>query len=213
MYELAGLSGGYSYMYDDGRFPQPPGGHARGMASTIIIGDGPAGLSAALFLAKNAHQVTVYGTDETAMHYAHLHNYLGVPDTGGTAFQEIARQQVRDVGATLLDARVTGVTATGDGFEVTTDEGTATADYLILAGGKTAGDLARAVGVDVTPDGVDTDTEGRTGVERVYAVGRLVRPDRSQAIISAGYGAAAALDILSREAGEDVHDWDSPLKG
>jgi thioredoxin reductase len=46
----------------------------------------------------------------------------------------------------------------------------------------------------------------------VYVVGRLARPNRSQAIISAGAGAAAALDILSREAGEDVHDWDSPPK-
>jgi thioredoxin reductase (NADPH) len=40
----------------------------------------------------------------------------------------------------------------------------------------------------------------------------VARPDRSQAIISAGAGAVAALDILSREAGRDVHDWDSPSK-
>ena len=33
---------------------------------------------------------------------------------------------------------------------------------------------------------------------------------RSQAIISAGDGAAAALDILSTEKGEDVLDWDEP---
>jgi hypothetical protein len=36
--------------------------------------------------------------------------------------------------------------------------------------------------------------------------------ERSQAIISAGDGARAALDILSREAGKDVRDWDSPPK-
>jgi thioredoxin reductase (NADPH) len=44
----------------------------------------------------------------------------------------------------------------------------------------------------------------------VYAVGRQVRPDRSQAIISAGDGAAAAIDILSTVRGESVQDWDSP---
>ena len=49
-------------------------------------------------------------------------------------------------------------------------------------------------------------------MDRVYVVGRSARPKRSQAIISAGAGAAAALDVLSREAGEDVQDWDSPPK-
>ena len=44
----------------------------------------------------------------------------------------------------------------------------------------------------------------------VYAVGRLVRPQRSQAIISAGAGAAAAIDILSTLKGEPVQDWDEP---
>jgi thioredoxin reductase (NADPH) len=47
-------------------------------------------------------------------------------------------------------------------------------------------------------------------VPGVYVVGRLARPGRSQAIISAGDGASAAIDILSKEKGEDVTDWDSP---
>jgi thioredoxin reductase len=46
-------------------------------------------------------------------------------------------------------------------------------------------------------------------MDRVYAVGRSARPERSQAIISAGAGATAALDILAREAGKNVTDWDS----
>jgi hypothetical protein len=47
-------------------------------------------------------------------------------------------------------------------------------------------------------------------MDRVYVVGRSARPERSQAIISAGAGAAAALDILAAEAGKNVTDWDSP---
>ncbi|WP_157965139.1 FAD-dependent oxidoreductase [Euzebya rosea] len=185
------------------------------MTSTIVIGDGPAGLSAALFLAKNDHHVTVYGGDETAMHWAHLHNYLGVPDIGGSAFQEVARQQAVDRGATLVEEVVTAVRVEGDRFAVST-EGThtdASADYLIIAGGKTATSLAESLGIESGPNGVDTDRDGRTVVDRVYVVGRLAKPNRSQAIISAGAGASAALDILSREAGDDVHDWDSPPKG
>jgi hypothetical protein len=36
--------------------------------------------------------------------------------------------------------------------------------------------------------------------------------NRSQAIISAGAGAVAAVDILAREEGKDVQDWDTPPK-
>ena len=56
------------------------------------------------------------------------------------------------------------------------------------------------------------DQNNQASVDRVYVVGRAVRPTRSQAIISAGAGAAAALDILAREEGKDVQDWDSPPK-
>jgi thioredoxin reductase (NADPH) len=180
------------------------------MARIAIVGDGPAGLSAALFLAKNHHDAVVYGTDETPMHYAHLYNYLGVEDIGGTAFQELARRQVANQGAHLRADEVEAVAVDGDGFVVTTAAGTDQADYVVLAGGKAAQSLAASLGAEKDGGHVPVDAEYRTGVDRVYAVGRVARPERSQAIISAGAGAVAALDILSREAGKDVQDWDSP---
>jgi thioredoxin reductase (NADPH) len=183
------------------------------MAKALVIGDGPAGLSAALLLAKNAVGTVVYGGDQTAMHYAHLHNYLGVADLGGDDFQQIARQQVVDQGADLREQEITEVRRDGQSFTVRTDAGEeATADYLVLAAGKPGRRLAEQLGVEQGERGVRVDAEGRTSVDRVYAAGRLVRPERSQAIISAGDGARAALDILSREADKDVHDWDSPPK-
>lgn len=181
------------------------------MASIIVVGDGPAGLSAALFLARGDHDVTVFGTDETAMHYALLRNYLGVEEVLGSDFQVHARSQVQAAGARLVDERVTAITRDGERFEVATEAETrVTADYLVLAAAKKGTDLARQVGVDTDRSGVAVDTEYRAPVDRVYVVGRLARPDRSQAIISAGAGATAALDILAREAGKDVTDWDTP---
>jgi len=63
--------------------------------------------------------------------------------------------------------------------------------------------LAKALGVAMSKDGaVQVDVNGRTSIDRLYTVGRSTRPGRSQAIISAGDGAAVAIDILSAEAGE-----------
>ncbi len=46
----------------------------------IVVGDGPGGLSAALFLTKSGLKVVVYGQDKTAMHGALLKNYIGIPE-------------------------------------------------------------------------------------------------------------------------------------
>jgi thioredoxin reductase len=181
------------------------------MASVAIVGEGPGGLSAALFLAKNGHEVTVFGTNKTAMNYAYLHNYLGIPEIAGTSFQTIAKRQVTGFGATLREEEVTSI-GVDNGFVVSTDSGSITADYLILTEGKSP-ELARSLGVAEDETGaVVVDKDFRSSLDRVYVVGRSVRPERSQAIISAGAGATAALDILALEAGTNVQDWDTPPK-
>jgi thioredoxin reductase (NADPH) len=184
------------------------------MASIAVIGDGPAGLSAALFLAKNGQRAMVYGQDETAMHYALLRNYLGIDEIAGSEFQERARAQAQRHGADLVDDRVTEIRRDGDRFVVVTEAGREdAADHVVLAAAKKGSSLATQLGIASSGEGVEVDTDYRTSVDRVYAVGRLARPQRSQAVISAGAGAVAALDILSREAGEDVTDWESPEEG
>jgi thioredoxin reductase len=181
------------------------------MAKIIIVGDGPAGLSAALLLAKNGHEATVYGKDETPVHRAYLQNYLGLPDMLGDDFLDAAREQVARYGAILRDDRVTSISE-DDGFRVETEDGSVDeADYLVLAEGKNAASAA-ALGLEQGETGIAVDTDYRSSMDRVYVVGRSARLKRSQAIISAGAGAVAALDILAREAGKDVQDWDTPPK-
>ena len=86
------------------------------------------------------------------------------------------------------------------------------ARYLILSEGKSPR-LARQLGLVFDEQtGIATDRNARTALGTVYVVGRAARPGRSQAVISAGDGAAAAIDILSRERGQDVVDWDEPAK-
>lgn len=178
----------------------------------VIIGDGPGGLSAALFLAKNGLDVVVYGEDKTAMHWAQVKNYLGLAELHGTQFQKIARDQVATFGARVENRHVDAAEAGPNGFSVTLAGGEkVSARYVILSEGKSPR-LAQQLGVAFEGPRALTNREGQTSVKGVYAVGRLARPARSQAIISAGDGAIAALDILSTEKGKDFADWDSPPK-
>jgi thioredoxin reductase (NADPH) len=180
----------------------------------IIVGDGPGGLSAALFLAKNGLSVTVYGQDKTAMHWALLKNYLGFPEVHGSELQRIGRSQVEAFGGKLLSDRVESIAKDGAGFTATLEDGSrVSAPNLVLSEGKSPR-LALMLGL--THDaarGIETDQNGMTKVPGLYVVGRLRRPGRSQAVISAGDGAAVAIDILSRQKGEEFCDWDSPPDG
>ncbi len=183
------------------------------MPHVIVIGDGPGGLSAALFLAKNNLDVVVYGQDKTAMNWALVRNYLGIAEIGGTEFQKVARAQVASFGVTVHDATVEKIEPHAEGYRITLASGAnVTAKYIVLSEGK-APKLALQLGL-VFDDkiGIATDKNAKSNLDGVYVVGRSSRPGRSQAIISAGDGAAAAIDILSREKGEDVVDWDSPPK-
>lgn len=182
------------------------------MAHAIIIGDGPSGLSAALFLAKNGVQTTVFGQGKTNMNYALLHNYLGIRDMLGTDFIVIAREQVERFGASVEMRPVTGIEPGEGGFRVQTGDGEVhAADFVVIAEGKAA-KLAVALGLEKNDSGIVVDRDGRTAIPGLYVVGRATRRTRSQAIISAGEGAAAALDILSQVHGKEFNDFDEPPK-
>jgi len=175
----------------------------------LVVGGGPAGLSAALFTAKNGLDTVVFDTDGTWMHKAHLFNYLGIESEDGTAFMEDAREQVAGFGADLREAEVTGVETDDDHFHASTEEDTHAGDYLILATGADRS-LAEELGCAFDGDVVDVDVTMETSVADAYATGAMVREEEWQAIISAGDGAAAALNVLTKEKGEHFHDFDTP---
>ncbi len=185
------------------------------MPEVIVIGDGPGGLSAALFLAKNQIDVVVFGQDKTAMHHALLRNYLGIPEVLGAELQRVSRSQVTEFGGKLREERVESVAkaAAGVGWTVTLENGEQlTAPYIVLSEGK-GPRLATQLGLHMDEKtGIETDRNAKTKLHGVYVVGRSARPGRSQAIISAGDGAAAAIDILSEAKGENFADWESPPK-
>ncbi|WP_458189483.1 FAD-dependent oxidoreductase [Haladaptatus sp. NG-WS-4] len=182
------------------------------MSDVIVVGGGPAGLSAALFASKNGLETTVFDTDKTWLHKAHLFNYLGIRSMDGDVFLERAREQAtKDHGVELRDSEEVTDVAQGDGgFTVTTSEDEYEAPYVVLATGANR-DLAESLECAFTGDDVvDVDVTMETSVENAYATGAMVRAEEWQAVISAGDGAAAALNILTKEKGEHFHDFDTP---
>jgi thioredoxin reductase len=181
------------------------------MTNVAIVGGGPAGLSAGLFAGKNGLDTVLFDTDKTWMHKAHLFNYPGIGSVGGSEFLATLRQQADDFGVDRKQGEaVTGVTESDAGFTVTTEAGEYEADYLVLATGASR-DLAESLGCAFGDDDtVDVDVSMETSVDDAYATGGMVRAEEWQAVISAGDGAAAALNILSKEKGEHYHDFDVP---
>lgn len=178
--------------------------------SVIVIGDGPTGLSAALFLAKNGEEVDVFGNNETRMHSAYLYNYLGIDEIHGSDFTEIARQQCKEFGAELHDVLVDSAEKTSEGFNVTTEEGDEySGDYLVIASGPDR-EIAEDLNLEFSDGAIKIDKNGRTSQEDIYSGGWAARTDKIQAAISVGDGAAIGLDILSKEKGEPYHDFDVP---
>ena len=179
--------------------------------TVCVVGGGPAGLSAALFTQKNGLETHVFDTDATWMHKAHLFNYLGVGSQDGTAFMETARNQVESFGVDRHQGEaVESVENTDGGFVVETADGEYDADYVVLATGADRS-LAESLGCATTDDGVvEADLSMRTSIDNAYATGAMVRAEEWQAMISAGDGAAAALNILSDVKGEHYHDFDVP---
>src|SRR5690349_13176777 len=136
------------------------------MPDVIVIGDGPGGLSAALFLAKNKLDVVVFGEDKTAMNYALVRNYLGIAEILGTDFQRIARKQALDMGARLREEHVDEVGGESGRWLVKLASGEQlAARYLVLSEGK-APKLAKQLGLEFdATTGIVTDKNAKTTID------------------------------------------------
>ncbi|CAN5408533.1 NAD(P)/FAD-dependent oxidoreductase [soil metagenome] len=103
----------------------------------IVIGAGPAGLTAAIYLARFRRQVLVlHDGDSRAAWIPQSHNHPGFPGgiVGVDLLQRI-RRQAEDFGARIEQAQVTGLTVEDDGFQVATPDRMLVARSVILATG------------------------------------------------------------------------------
>ncbi len=107
----------------------------------VIIGAGPAGLSASIYGARSlldAETLEQESIGGQTVLTSEIDNYPGVPHTDGFTLSDAMRSQAEDLGATIRPTLVEHVERVADGtFRVATSDGDLFAKTVILAGGAT----------------------------------------------------------------------------
>ena len=102
----------------------------------IVVGAGPAGLSAALNLRQRGKTVLVVHSGETLLAKAEqVDNYLGMPGLSGKQMMERFTQHARDAGAVLRKGRAGNVMPFGGRFMVNLDGDILETGAVVLACG------------------------------------------------------------------------------
>ena len=206
------------------------GGERRGR-DVVVVGGGVAGLSAAVFTARHGLDTLVVDAGGSVLRRnARLENFPGFPvGVDARRLLDLLGEQADAAGADRIEGRVTRVKRLdasaaddappegGDGdarrFGVETESGDRFAASNVVAASKNeVGYLADLAGVGVVDRGkayLAVDERGRTGVEGLYAAGRLARKPH-QAAVCAGHGAEVGVTVLEDAERPFYHDWVTP---
>jgi len=181
----------------------------------LIVGGGVAGRSAGIFTARHGMDTLIVDTGESILRRnAHVENFPGFPaGVNPRQLLDLMGEQADRAGCERHEGRVTLVEQTDDGFAVETASGDRfRTEYVIAATKNTVDYLDEIDGVGLVDRGktfVDTDEQGRTGVEGLYAAGRLAEKPH-QAVVCAGHGAEVAVALLEDDDRPFYHDWVAP---
>ncbi|WP_282935265.1 FAD-dependent oxidoreductase [Paenibacillus sp. RC67] len=188
------------------------------MYDIVIIGAGPAGGSAALFAAKSGKKTLLIDSDQSMTKRAWLENHYGVMEITGAELVDIGQKQAVKFGADLVQAKVSNVSKSAEGFQIETETDRYEGKHVILATGVLL-DLAQQIGLQ-TKDGtepriktvIDASPEGKTSIPGIWAAGTAAGVS-VHTIVTAGDGAKVAINVISELNGERYVDHDVVKKG
>ncbi|WP_078543495.1 NAD(P)/FAD-dependent oxidoreductase [Litchfieldia alkalitelluris] len=183
------------------------------MYDIVIIGGGPAGVSGAIFSAKAGKKTLVLDSGKSMTTRAWVENHYGVNEVAGPDLIETGKKQASKFGAEIVEGAVVNITKEDEGFTVATENQEFKAKHILLATGALT-DLADKIGVKIVPGTepriksiVEVDKDGRTNIDGIWAAGTVAGVS-VHTIVTAGNGAAVAINIISELNGERYVDHD-----
>jgi thioredoxin reductase len=191
-------------------------------ADVLVVGGGVAGLMTGTYTARADLDTLVVDAGESILERnAHLENVPGFPaGVDARLFLRMTRDGAERAGCRFHDGIVTDVSVSasnGDGdarFAVELETGeTLTSEFVVAASWSDADYLAAVDGVGLVSRGsktyVDVDEDGATGVDGLYAAGRIAEQPH-QTVVCAGHGARVALAVIHESEVPFYHDWVVP---
>jgi len=159
------------------------------MLDCLVVGGGPAGLTAAIYLARYRRSVAVYDAGHSrAALIPTSHNYPGFP-TGisGTELLERSARQAAFYGVSVTRDWITDLEKTPEGFVAKSGQGEVSARTVLLATGI----------VDIAPQMQDHDAAVREGLIRYCPVcDAFEASDQRIAVLGAGEAAISKAKFL-----------------